>query len=250
MNMVQNMYNTKELIMMVIEHDFLEFLIEIGYTKKSAYWYKSKLRKFAKETGYKSLVDLADDVFLLLDQKICLDTEMSIKINEYRNVLVLFNSFLFDICYSRIFIFHDSHSTNIKACCLSTVKPYSEGSEPRQLVDFDRINKRYTDRKYFNMPDVEDALHVEEKTLTRWAQKDEQGDLKEHQPHRYIGVPPEIEGNEAELNKYNKTLFDNYYYKLDELNEFLRYQFKHGTPEHKKKYMAETYTTKYTKKQK
>ena len=100
------------------------------------------------------------------------------------------------------------------------------------------------------MPDVEDALHVEERTLTRWAQKDEQGDLKEHQPHRYIGVPPEIEGNEAELNKYNKTLFDNYYYKLDELNEFLRYQFWHGTPEHKKKYMAETYTTKYTKKQK
>lgn len=239
--------------MTLIEQDFLKFLIELGYTKNSAYWYKSKLKKFAKDTGYKSLVDLADDVFILLDQSyrgnIEFDDEILSKIRKNENILALFNSFLFDVCYPRAFVINSSRTTN-NMCTLSTFKPYSEGSAPRQLIDFDKIYKRYTDKKYFNMTEVEDALHVKDRTLTRWAQKDEKGDLKEHQPHRYIGIPPEIEGNEAELNKYNKTLFDEYYYKLHELNEFLEYQFYHGTPERKKKYMAETYTTKYTKKQK
>lgn len=253
--MVQNTDNIKEFIMTIIEHDFVNFLIEIGYTKNSAHWYKGKLTKFAKETGYKSLVDLADDVFVLLNyynqRNIKFDDELVSKIHKYKNILVLFNSFLFDICYPRtLFIYRSHTTTDTVMFSLSTLKPYSPGLEPRQLVDFDKINKRYTDQKYFNMAEVEDALHVKERTLTRWAQKDENGDLKEHEPHRYIGIPPEIKENEAELNKYNLTLFNNYYYKLDELNEFLRYQFRHGTPKHKKKHMAETYTTKYTKKQK
>ena len=125
--MVQNTNNIKDFIMTIIEHDFLKFLVEIGYAKNSAYWYKSKLKKFAKETRYSSLVDLADDVFVLLNyynqENIRFDEGLLSKIREYKNILVLFNSFLFDICYPRTLFIHRSHTaTNTVMFSLSTVK--------------------------------------------------------------------------------------------------------------------------------
>lgn len=81
------------------------------------------------------------------------------------------------------------------------------------------------------------ALHIDGRALRRWAREEERRHLTDHIPRRYKGIPPEIENNQKELDKYNKHLFDDFYYKLDELNEFLEFQFKFGRPGLKEKYM-------------
>ena len=53
--------------MTLMEKDFSKFLSELGYSKQTGNIYPSKLTKVAHEIGYKSLVDLADNVFILLN---------------------------------------------------------------------------------------------------------------------------------------------------------------------------------------
>ena len=84
--------------MTLIEKDFSKFLVEIGYSKSTAKNYPCYLRKFAAENGYETIIDLADDVFTLLDKGVHEKRDFSKKtlsaVKRYNSVLILFNSFL------------------------------------------------------------------------------------------------------------------------------------------------------------
>lgn len=225
-----------------IRNDFSKFLTEIGYSQSTAYNYAHYLNKFAKGNEYADLVALADDVFILLDRGIHGNRDFNHKIlaaiKKNKSVLTLFNSFLFDVNFKRDFVIPCSSSTNCMQV-LSTVQSYKQGSEPRRLVDYySGTNKTETGKEYFTSVEVADALHINERTLRRWAKDERRRHIIDHIPRRYKGIPPEIAGNQEELNKYNNKLFDDFYYKLDELNDFLEFQSEFGSPEHKAKYMC------------
>ena len=226
-------------MMASIEKDFGKFLIEIGYSNYTANLYPHRLNQFALENGYTSLIDLADDVFILLDQGIHGDRkfndEQLSKIHKYKNVLTLFNSFLFDIQYKRKFVVSYLPP---KGCfgLLSTAKPYIPGVSPRILIDID--NNGPTNKQYFGMKEVMAALHIDEKTLKRWDNKDKEGKLKAYFPHRYKGNEKgdiDLTTDTTEVGIYNF-----YYYRLDELNDFLEYQFKYCKGKKREQYLSDT----------
>ena len=217
-----------------MEKDFIQFLSDIKYANHTANVYLWKLKKFADKNGYKNLVELADDVFILLDQGRHGDrqfnADMLADIEKHKSVLTLFNGFLFDIGYRRRFVVRCSSSMNCMKF-LTTDRVYIPKVQPRTLADKEK--GEITGKQYFSIGDVVEALHVNEKTLQRWADCGKK-------PYRYKGIPSEIAGNDDELKKYNRDMFNFYYYKLDELNAFLAYQFEYGTERKREIYMSDT----------
>ena len=217
-----------------MEKDFIQFLSDIKYANHTANVYLWKLKKFADENGYKNLFELADDVFILLDKGTHgdrkFDADTLVEIKKHENVLTLFNSFLFDIGFKRQFVIPCYSNPNIMKT-LVTDKVYIPKVQSRTLVDKEK--GKITGKQYFSIDEVSKALHVDVKTLQRWADCGQK-------PYRYKGIPSEIAGNKDELKKYNPDMFTFYYYKLDELNEFLAYQFKYGTERKREIYMSDT----------
>lgn len=228
--------------------EFKKYLLELGFSDSTANNYPCYLKKIARKNRYKDLYDLAKDVFILLDQgkhgERKFDEKLLAEIKKNKSVLTLFNGFLFDIDFKRDFVVPCSRSTNYIGI-LSTDQMYIPGKQPRTLIDKDR-NGKPTNKEYFSIYEVMDALHITEKTLKRWDDYDKKGILKEHFPHRYKG---NTMGNINLSTTMSKTgIYGYYYYRLDELNAFLDYQFRKGTPEQKKRYMSDQYKPNYTKK--
>lgn len=228
--------------MTLMEKDFSKFLSELGYSKQTVNIYPSKLTKVAHEIGYKSLVDLADNVFILLngnkykynDRKH--EDKILSAVKKNRSLLILFNSFLLDIGWKQNFFQNCSLPKNCMGF-LSTVPGYEKGKMARQLIDIDNNGTTITDKQYFSMYEVEKALPISERELERWNTKDIKGKLIRDEPHMYTGIPSEIKDNKTEIERYSPTLFTHNYYKLNELNKFLDFIFLHGEPRAKEKYM-------------
>ena len=224
----------------VMEKDFIRFLSDIKYSNHTANVYLWKLKKFADKNGYKNLVELADDVFILLDQgrhgDRKFDTDTLSEIKRYENVLILFNSFLFDIGFKRQFVVPSPSSANYMQV-LTTHQEFKENVCPRTLIDKDDKGN-ITSKQFFNVSDVTKALHIQKEVLERW-QNNLSSEEKKTKciPNRYKGIPDEIKDNPEEQNKYNPHFFSYYYYKLKELNDFLEYQFDYGTDQLRLKYM-------------
>lgn len=225
-------------MMASIEKDFGKFLIEIGYSNYTANLYPHRLNQFALENGYTSLIDLADDVFILLDQGIHGDRKFNEKtlsaIKKYNSVLKLFNSFLFDIQYKRNFVVHCAPSMDYIGL-LATNQTYIPGVQTRTLIDKD--GEKNTDKQYFGMKEVMAVLHIDEKTLKRWDDKDKEGKLKEYFPHRY----KYNEKGDIDLTTKTNTvgIWNYYYYRLDELNNFLKYQFDKCKGQKREQYLSD-----------
>ena len=238
--------------MTIIEHDFINFLIEIGYAQHTANVYNWKLNKFAKENGYTNLIELADDVFILLNEhnnkelftkNIEFDEKLLQEIHTYKQILILFNSFLFDIEFQRKFIVAHSLPKGYFGL-LSTNETYIPGVRSRTFID--RDTNGTTNKQYFSIAEVVSALHVDEKTLKRWDDKDKEGKLKEHFPHRYKGN----EKGDIDLNPPTTKvgIYNFYYYRLDELNDFLEYQFKYCKGQKREQYLSDADIRKSKKK--
>lgn len=221
-----------------IGNDFSKFLTEIGYSQSTAYNYVCYLKKFAKENEYADLIALADDVFILLDQGVISNRDFNNKtlsaIKKNRSVLTLFNSFLFDIDFKRGFVVSCSSSTDYVGI-LMTDQRYIPGKQPRTLIDKDTSGP--TNKQYFAMREVMSALHVDEKTLKRWDNKDRAGTLAPYFPHRYKGNPNGDIDLSTTTTKSGEYRF--YYYRLDELNRFLQYQFDYGTGTKREQYLSD-----------
>lgn len=230
--------------MTLIEKDFGEFLSELGYSKSTSTIYPYYLKKFASENGYANLIDLADDVFSLLDKGKFDNRDFNKKtlsdIKKYNSVLTLFNSFLFDIDFERRFFIRKTIPLDYLGV-LVTDKTYIPGVRPRTLKD-----NNYENKQWFTTKDVMDALHIDKKTLERWAKKDKEGKLKEHFPHRYKGKGK----GDIDLSTCNSKsgVFRYYYYRLDELNDFLAYQFYDCKGTKREQFLSETDIRKSKKK--
>lgn len=235
--------------MTLIEQDFLKFLIELGYTKNSAYWYKSKLKKFAKDAGYGSLIELADDVFILLDQSVRGDRrfndEKLTRVRKNKNILRLFNGFLFDIHYERKFIIPRSPSINYFGV-LTTNQTHIPSVRPRTLIDIDEHTGQKTNKQWFGIAEVANALHIGKDVLTRWENFSEEKKLENCIPHRYKGEV--VEGIDLSWNGNNIKKFNYSYYILEELNNFLEYQFDYGTGTKREQYLSDDDIRKNSKK--
>lgn len=222
--------------MTLLEKDFGKFLSELGYSKSTSTNYPYYLKKFASENGYANLIDLADDVFSLLDEGKFDNRDFSreklSRIKKYKSVLTLFNCFLFDVNFERRFFIHNPLPIDYFGF-LATDQTYIPGVRPRTLKD-----DTYENKQWFAPKEVMDALHIDKKTLERWAVKDKKGGLKPYFPHRYKGN----EKGDIDLSTCNsKTgVFNYYYYRLDELNDFLAYQFHNCTGQKREQYLSET----------
>lgn len=221
-----------------IRNDFSKFLTEIGYSQSTAYNYAHYLNKFAKENEYADLIALADDVFILLDRGIHSNRDFNHKtlaaIKKNKSLLTLFNSFLFDVNFKRDFVIPCSSSTAYLGV-LMTDQPYISGKQPRTLIDKDTSGP--TNKQYFDMREVMSALHVDEKTLKRWDNKDKEGKLAPYFPHRYKDNPK----GDIDLSTNNTLtgIYRFYYYRLDELNKFLEYQFYYGSGIKREQYLRD-----------
>lgn len=235
--------------MTLIEQDFSKFLIEIGYSKSTANSYPYYLRKFAAENGYANLVDLADNVFVLLDmgvhgeRKFEKNTLSAIK--KHKRLLTLFNSFLFDINFGRKFIIPGSSSIDYMYV-LSTNQKYIPGLKPRTLIDIDKHTGKKTDKQWFSMTEVADALHIGKDVLTRWDNFSEEKKRENCIPHRYKGEA--VEGIDLTWNMNKSEKFNYSYYILKELNDFLEYQFDYGTGTKREQYLSDVDIRKNSKK--
>ena len=235
--------------MILIEKDFSKFLVEIGYSKSTAKNYPCYLRKFAAENGYETIIDLADDVFTLLDKGIHEKRDFSKKtlsaVKRYNSVLILFNSFLFDVGFKRKFIIHRSSSMNYMEV-LTTDKKHIPGVQPRTLVDIDKHTGQKTDKQWFSITEVADALHVGKDVLTRWDNLSEEEKREKYIPHRYKGEA--VEGIDLSWNMNTSGKFNYSYYILTELNDFLEYQFDYGTGTKREQYLYDVDIRKNSKK--
>ena len=239
----------KGLLMTLIEKDFSKFLVEIGYSKSTAKNYPCYLRKFATENGYETIIDLADDVFTLLDKGAHEKRDLSKKtlsaVKRYKSVLILFNSFLFDVGFKRKFIIHRPSSMNYMEV-LTTDKKHIPGVQPRTLVDIDKHTGQKTDKQWFSITEVADALHVGKDVLTRWDNFSEEKKRKNCIPHRYKGET--VEGIDLTWNMNKSERFNYSYYILKELNDFLEYQFDYGTGTKREQYLSDVDIRKNSKK--
>lgn len=223
-----------------MEKDFVRFLSDVGYANHTVNVYLWKLKQFATENGYNSLTDLADDVFILLDKGMHgdrkFDADTLSEIKKYENVLILFNSFLFDIGFKRQFVFPCSSSANYMQI-LTTDRKYVPGVCSRTLIDIDKSTGKKTDKQWFSIQEVSDALHVSKNVLTRWNKLSEKEKLKKYIPHRYKGKGT----NDVDLscNANRKHEFGFSYYLLDELNDFLLYQFYDSTGVKREQYLSD-----------
>lgn len=120
-----------------MESDFKKFLIELGYSEHIVNIYISSLQKFSEHNGYKTIFDIADDVFILLNQGKHTDRHFKKvllkEVKRYKAVLKLFNSFLFVVGYRRDFVRPCSSTTNFMFC-LSVLTP-STATSPCVLYD-------------------------------------------------------------------------------------------------------------------
>lgn len=216
--------------MKLIERDFYRFLISIGYQNHTASNYKYSLKKFTAERGFENLENLADNVLILLDLIVNNDNKIDKRtldtILRYKNVLTLFNSFLFDIHYPRKLIptpIPDADYTRF----LTTNQKYIPGKQQRTLIDIDNHTGKPTGRQWFGIPEVAEALHISRRVLTRWNDMKQQERDKKHIPNRYKGKSQYDIDLSWHMNQKGEFGFS--YYTLKELNDFLEYQFDYGT---------------------
>lgn len=145
-----------------MEQDFIQFLSDIKYTNHTAKVYLWQLKKFADKNGYKNLAELADDVFILLDQgkhgDRKFDTDRLDEIEKHRNILMLFNSFLFDIGYRRDFVVPCYANMNFVKFLTTLREPTKD--LPRIVGDSEDPN-----RHLFPVSEVADFLYVKERAL-------------------------------------------------------------------------------------
>lgn len=226
--------------MTLMEKDFYKFLVSIGYSTYKASAYKFYLNRFMIENGFDNLVDLADNVFELLNQTIYNYNEIDKKTLEavlcYKDVLTLFNSFLFNITYPRKFIVCNRKSTK-DILYLTTNQPYIPGCQPRALIDIDSHTGKPTDKQWFGIPEVANALHIDEKVLKRWSNLPESERKAKYIPNRYKGkVSDDID---LSWNGTANGEFGFYYYTLNELNDFLEYQFDYGKGNKREWYLSD-----------
>ena len=225
--------------MTLLECDFKDFLIKLGYSRGAANlcWWHLKL--FARNNKYKTMIDLADDVFILLDRGVHFDRQFNKKtlsnIRRNEKILTLFNSFLFDIGFERKFVTMCYAPINYKYF-LTTDQFYIPGVQPRTLVDIDKATGKKTDKQWFSISEVTTALHIEPEVLRRWNGWDENTKKEKYIPHRYKGKCKE--NIDLSCNTNQKHEFGYYYYLLDELNDFLWYQFHEGTGVKREQYLS------------
>lgn len=237
--------------MTLIEKDFSKFLIELGYSESTAKNYPCYLKKFAIENGYDNLIDLADDVFSLLDKGIHEKREFSKKtlsaVKKYNSVLKLFNGFLFDIKFERKFAIHCPPSMNYIQV-LTTDKKYIPNIQPRTLKDSDN-----PERQWFTVDEVIGVLHITDHVLQRWEKLSENKKHERCIPHKYKGPNDyniDISVNTGANEKRKCTDYKYNYYILKELNDFLEYQFDYGKGVKREQYLSDDDIRKSTKKSK
>lgn len=145
-----------------MEKDFMRFLSDINYSDHTANVYLWKLKKFADENGYKTLMALADDVFILLDKGVHgdrkFDKDALVEIKKHENVLMLFNGFLFDIGYRRDFVVPCNSATNFVRVLITIREPTKD--LPRLVGDSKDPN-----RHLFPVSEVAEFLYVKERAL-------------------------------------------------------------------------------------
>ena len=233
--------------MTLIERDFYYFLISIGYKKHTASNYKYSLQKFTTEGGFDNLVNLADNVLILLDLIVHNDSKIDKRtldtILRYKNILTLFNSFLFDIHYPRKFIPHPIPDADYTRY-LTTDQKYIPGKQQRTLIDIDKDTGKPTGKQWFDRNEVAEALHIDLKVLTRWNKMSKEERIEKCIPNRYKAK----DKNDIDLsyNMNKKKEFGYGYYTLKELNDFLGYQFDHGTGIKREQYLSDIDTRKRT----
>ena len=234
--------------MTLLEKDFSKFLSELGYSKSTSTNYPYYLKKFASENGYANLIDLADDVFSLLNKGKFDNRDFSkeklSKIKKYKSVLTLFNSFLFDIDFKRRCFIHSSLLPRGCFGLLVTDQTYIPGVRPRTLKDDTDKN-----REWFSSVEVIQTLHLSYHVLQRWDKKTEEEKHKKCIPHKYKG--PNKYGIDISVNVSDEQVCDYKYdyYILKELNDFLEHQFDYGKGAKREQYLSDVDIRKTSKKE-
>ena len=104
----------------MLMQQYIDWLVEIGLKPRTVYDYKNRLIRFCRNNGYYTLEELADDVFILLDQgrhsDRHFDESLLQDIKKHEIALKKFNGFLFIIGWRRHFVMPCTSSTNFMKC--------------------------------------------------------------------------------------------------------------------------------------
>ncbi len=113
----------------MLMRQYTNWLVEMGLSPRAVSDNANRLIRFCRKHGYRTLEELADDVFILLDQgkhtDRHFDESLLQDINRHASALKKFNGFLFVIGYRRDFVVPCTSSTNFIKC-LSVAKKSTE----------------------------------------------------------------------------------------------------------------------------